>query len=117
LYALHALRAYLHNYTPALFLSIFYNHTPTTDIYTLSLTTLFRSRISLLGPTWSRRRCPGCAPNPSQTYESPRTARRWPTSSCRRSEEYTSELQSRGHLVCRLLLEKKKCIRDYVSNT
>src|SRR5690625_5867565 len=28
-------------------------------------------------------------------------ARRW------RSEEHTSELQSRGHLVCRLLLEKK----------
>src|SRR5437870_6586419 len=30
--------------------------------------------------------------------------RRYPT----RSEEHTSELQSRGHLVCRLLLEKKK---------
>src|SRR5690554_6977510 len=27
---------------------------------------------------------------------------------CRRSEEHTSELQSRPHLVCRLLLEKKK---------
>src|SRR5690625_5678557 len=26
----------------------------------------------------------------------------------RRSEEHTSELQSRGHVVCRLLLEKKK---------
>src|SRR5690625_5785138 len=26
-----------------------------------------------------------------------------------RSEEHTSELQSRGHLVCRLLLEKKNC--------
>src|SRR5215510_1537837 len=45
---------------------------------------------------------------------------RWPPSLCRgrssanrcadrtRSEEHTSELQSRGHLVCRLLLEKKK---------
>src|SRR5439155_5501206 len=32
------------------------------------------------------------------SYEGPR----------RRSEEHTSELQSRGHLVCRLLLEKKK---------
>src|SRR5690625_5519176 len=31
-----------------------------------------------------------------------RAAHRW------RSEEHTSELQSRGHLVCRLLLEKKK---------
>src|SRR5690625_5336015 len=27
-----------------------------------------------------------------------------------RSEEHTSELQSRGHLVCRLLLEKKKIL-------
>src|SRR5437870_8898203 len=31
-----------------------------------------------------------------------------------RSEEHTSELQSRGHLVCRLLLEKKK---KKISNT
>src|SRR5256884_6936235 len=30
----------------------------------------------------------------------------------RRSEEHTSELQSRLHLVCRLLLEKKKQLRD-----
>src|SRR5690625_6173899 len=29
-------------------------------------------------------------------------------SGAERSEEHTSELQSRGHLVCRLLLEKKK---------
>src|SRR5690625_5745630 len=29
-----------------------------------------------------------------------------------RSEEHTSELQSRGHLVCRLLLEKKKYERE-----
>src|SRR5437660_9517375 len=31
-----------------------------------------------------------------------------PTVLVTRSEEHTSELQSRGHLVCRLLLEKKK---------
>src|SRR5690625_6608977 len=30
-----------------------------------------------------------------------------------RSEEHTSELQSRGHLVCRLLLEKKKNLGNY----
>src|SRR5690625_7463575 len=30
----------------------------------------------------------------------------------RRSEEHTSELQSRGHLVCRLLLEKQKEINE-----
>src|SRR5439155_16396928 len=35
---------------------------------------------------------------PVTTYVAPGT----------RSEEHTSELQSRGHLVCRLLLEKKK---------
>src|SRR5690625_5960501 len=32
-----------------------------------------------------------------------------------RSEEHTSELQSRGHLVCRLLLEKKKKRKSTVS--
>src|SRR5690625_7125790 len=32
------------------------------------------------------------------------------TSSSSRSEEHTSELQSRGHLVCRLLLESKKAL-------
>src|SRR5690625_7080077 len=31
-----------------------------------------------------------------------------------RSEEHTSELQSRGHLVCRLLLEKKKLVAQFV---
>src|SRR2546429_5323264 len=35
----------------------------------------------------------------------------WEPQGQRRSEEHTSELQSRLHLVCRLLLEKKK-IRD-----
>src|SRR5690625_205884 len=33
---------------------------------------------------------------------------RLPAPGTSRSEEHTSELQSRGHLVCRLLLEKKK---------
>src|SRR2546422_6830553 len=36
------------------------------------------------------------------------------TSSIVRSEEHTSELQSRLHLVCRLLLEKKKIHTDHV---
>src|SRR3989337_657870 len=34
----------------------------------------------------------------------------WSSDVCSRSEEHTSELQSRQHLVCRLLLEKKKTI-------
>src|SRR5437660_9785911 len=33
-----------------------------------------------------------------------------------RSEEHTSELQSRGHLVCRLLLEKKKKKKTRINN-
>src|SRR2546429_6821814 len=34
-----------------------------------------------------------------------------------RSEEHTSELQSRLHLVCRLLLEKKKKVTTYLIHT
>src|SRR5207253_5038932 len=37
-----------------------------------------------------------------------RCPRGTPEEALSRSEEHTSELQSRGHLVCRLLLEKKK---------
>src|SRR2546429_2661572 len=35
----------------------------------------------------------------------------------RRSEEHTSELQSRLHLVCRLLLEKKKHVTNVATTT
>src|SRR5215510_16042413 len=56
-------------------------------------TTLFRSR---------HRRDAWTHPRGPPRGRRPRHARR------RRSEEHTSELQSRGHLVCRLLLEKKK---------
>src|SRR5690625_6047544 len=47
-------------------------------------------------PPWQRL-------NTHQRTMLPHSAR-----TCVRSEEHTSELQSRGHLVCRLLLEKKK---------
>src|SRR5439155_15417840 len=43
----------------------------------------------------------------STTSRSRMTRGSWP-GAVTRSEEHTSELQSRGHLVCRLLLEKKK---------
>src|SRR5437870_11491333 len=43
------------------------------------------------------------APNPSALFLE--------RENIRRSEEHTSELQSRGHLVCRLLLEKKQSSR------
>src|SRR5207253_10857748 len=58
---------------------------------------------------------PGTSPNNSTAPEyrpnPPISMRPGPsrsTSTPARSEEHTSELQSRGHLVCRLLLEKKK---------
>src|SRR5207253_10758081 len=44
----------------------------------------------------------------SSTRSSLPPGRGRPGGSDERSEEHTSELQSRGHLVCRLLLEKKK---------
>src|SRR5215510_4865286 len=62
-------------------------------------TTLFRSR---------RRSCSSrVSGRPSGSANS---LSRSCTTSQARSEEHTSELQSRGHLVCRLLLEKKKKI-------
>src|SRR2546422_7868401 len=46
---------------------------------------------------------------PNVPATSPRGKSRWLGTTLRiRSEEHTSELQSRLHLVCRLLLEKKK---------
>src|SRR5207253_10203493 len=51
-----------------------------------------------------RTRCRSMRPPADR--DDARSSPRWPGS--RRSEEHTSELQSRGHLVCRLLLEKKK---------
>src|SRR5687768_17711047 len=78
----------------ACFVCLFFNDTATTEIYTLSLHDAL--------PIWYRRgagrhgrgssRCVRGRPRPRQG----------------RSEEHTSELQSRLHLVCRLLLEKKK---------
>src|SRR5690625_6116165 len=57
-----------------------------------------------------------CATKPAETgspflaFPAPPLAQEslWSTVRTPRSEEHTSELQSRGHLVCRLLLEKKK---------
>src|SRR3712207_8418402 len=71
-------------------------------------TTLFRSRVSsmplpaILIPSRARRNTDRI---PFRSFES--LAR---SASSARSEEHTSELQSRQYLVCRLLLEKKKKI-------
>src|SRR5438445_12983214 len=88
-----------------LFSFFFFNHTATTEIYTLSLHDALP--IST-GVDHHRRRCPRMAP-PGRGRAVARFRRRQPELE-RRSEEHTSELQSRQYLVCRLLLEKKKNI-------
>src|SRR5690349_23625899 len=67
-------------------------------------TTLFRSDESLC--TWAASSCSASvAPASSRTSSNPKFDMK---SAFSRSEEHTSELQSRRDLVCRLLLEKKK---------
>src|SRR5215813_15379846 len=70
-------------------LFFFFNDTATTEIYTLSL----HDALPISAP--QRQPCP--APCKSVIVMT-----------VLRSEEHTSELQSRPQLVCRLLLEKKK---------
>src|SRR5215813_15632721 len=71
----------------------FFNDTATTEIYTLSLhDALPNSPRSSTGRPMVTERLPARADRVALA----------------RSEEHTSELQSRPHLVCRLLLEKKK---------
>src|SRR6516164_9929691 len=72
------------------FFFFFFNDTATTEIYTLSLHDALPIYFVLIGyhPFFLMRGLP--------THY--------------RSEEHTSELQSQFHLVCRLLLEKKKKI-------
>src|SRR5437667_1474809 len=82
----------------------FFNDTATTEIYTLSYTTLFRS---LSFWPFSLNWMPG----PMLTLSVMLVVRIASASAFgsleRRSEEHTSELQSHHDLVCRLLLEKK----------
>src|SRR3712207_7643360 len=92
----------------------FFNDTATTEIYTLSL----HDALPISAPGWSRRcssaavasssRSPSSVPNRTATTTGSCCRMCWPVRSTRRSEEHTSELQSRQYLVCRLLLEKKK---------
>src|SRR6266496_2844357 len=77
-------------------LRFFFNDPPTTKIYTLSL----------------HDALPICAPSPRPSHSSSpnqtASAKAAETTPAARSEEHTSELQSRRDLVCRLLLDKKK---------
>src|SRR5215475_15892339 len=70
----------------------FFNDTATTEIYTLSL----HDALPILRRVDHHARLADRAPERSQRPPGVR------------SEEHTSELQSRENLVCRLLLEKKK---------
>src|SRR2546422_3352098 len=73
-------------------------------------TTLFRSPAGRSDPVAGRGRRPhqsGCAPLARERDLGPAEASQ-EGGRAARSEEHTSELQSRLHLVCRLLLEKKK---------
>src|SRR3712207_7867954 len=97
-------------------LFFFFNDTATTEIYTLSL----HDALPICPwptPPWCRRRSPApwaCRRRPAGRSPTP-SRRRCGGRSCyccstTRSEEHTSELQSRQYLVCRLLLEKKNNI-------
>src|SRR6185312_17347157 len=77
-----------------IFSFFFFNDTATTEIYTLSL----QRRSSDLAQTLEH--CLAHADVPNFVLDHPGGGRQ-------RSEEHTSELQSRSDLVCRLLLEKK----------
>src|SRR3712207_7215075 len=86
-------------------------------------TTLFRSKGCACPPPpaekifpqeGSRRPRPSKRRNAAAQFVSWRPSQAWqgrtaaPSAQPKRSEEHTSELQSRQYLVCRLLLEKKK---------
>src|SRR5438105_6227729 len=90
--------------TLLLYIFFFFNDPPTTEIYTLSLHDAL--------PIWCRR------PDRASPPHGRRASRRRPGGGVThdRSEEHTSELQSRVDLVCRLLLEKKKKETQYENN-
>src|SRR5690349_22963729 len=79
----------------------FFNDTPTTEIYTLSLHDALP-----ISRREDQDRASGRRVGSRHLQQVPAAD---PSPPCRRrSEEHTSELQSRRDLVCRLLLEKKK---------
>src|SRR5215217_9437264 len=83
------------------FFFFFFNDTATTEIYTLSL----HDALPILP-----MRADEDAPSAATRSFGRSSAFRIPARVAR-SEEHTSELQSRQYLVCRLLLEKKKKIK------
>src|SRR5438876_11659094 len=86
-----ALRDFLYTFLFLFFFFLMIRRPPRSTLF--PYTTLFRSRVPGRGCSARRR---------------PRASRRCRHGNTVRSEEHTSELQSPVHLVCRLLLEKKK---------
>src|SRR5258705_4486240 len=77
-------------------------------------TTLFRSHARVASDQHHLARDEAAAEHPVELVHTARHPRRVARAHVGRSEEHTSELQSLRHLVCRLLLEKKKsaCSRE-----
>src|SRR5258708_38354221 len=94
---------------PPLFPFFFFNDTATTEIYTLSLhDALPICTVSRRDKKPSRVRLSSAAFEIRSSASRVRSRALVYRSIDARSEEHTSELQSPDHLVCRLLLEKKK---------
>src|SRR3712207_8892409 len=95
---------------------VFFNDTATTEIYTLSLHDALPISAALLAEVEGAfslvagRRAPVAvrAFTPTRADHGYDAAGSVLETNTDRSEEHTSELQSRQYLVCRLLLEKKK---------
>src|SRR5258708_15214870 len=99
----------------------FFNDTATTEIYTLSLHDALPIylRVDLL---CVKPPCEGFSPLAVQSnshFPVAKNCSLYPSTWTRkcelRSEEHTSELQSPDHLVCRLLLEKKKKLNKKIT--
>src|SRR5437762_4208006 len=89
--------------------SFFFHHTPTPEIYTLSLHDALPISLFCRTPRSTRsHRLPAGAAAAAPRACSGSSSRSANASYPLRSEEHTSELQSPMYLVCRLLLEKKK---------
>src|SRR3712207_7517825 len=102
-------------YTIRISFNFFFNDTATTEIYTLSLhdalPILHGKRGNAGGLNDRKKLSENSEQNPFLSlWSADRRLRHAHHHPCCRSEEHTSELQSRQYLVCRLLLEKKKII-------
>src|SRR5438309_8232905 len=90
------------------FFFFFFNDTATTEIYTLSL----HDALPILKSIDQGEGYTGIPPDSKTEI----IINLLPVLLHKRSEEHTSELQSQFHLVCRLLLEKKKLIETRTSS-